>query len=94
MNLLKANLNSVLGMIGGAMPALLAAAAVPLGILAGRWTRSGAAGNAPPPDPVSRTAEICFLGIWAAAGIYLAATGNRFGEIAALPVGLLAGLAV
>lgn len=174
-NLLKANLNSVLGMIGGAMPALLAAAAVPLGILAGRWTRAEKTGNVPeqmaadgtnagakepgnapdqaaadetasestnpgnaaaqtasdgttsestPPentpeqapadgtdteaeepgnasdqtaptlDPLSRTAEICFLGIWAAAGIYLAATGNRFGEIAALPVGLLAGLAV
>lgn len=114
-NLLKANLNSVLGMIGGGIPALLAALAIPLGIVAARARRGKAAREEMPEaeavepgeprdrpadgaglggDPVPIIAEICFLGGWAAAGIYLASTGIRFGEIAALPTGQLAGLAV
>ena len=88
-NLLKGDLRSVLGRLGGLIPCVLAAAYLPLRLLTSRKKSGGRAEEA-----AALALETAFLGLWTAGGLYLTATGARFTRIAVLPVCVLAGLTV
>ncbi len=88
-NLLKGDLRSVLGRLGGVIPCALAAAYLPLRLLT-RRKKSVLL----PEDAAALAAETAFLGLWTAGGLYLTAAGDRFARIAVLPVCVLAGLTV
>ena len=90
---LKADNGSVLGRLGGLIPAALAAARLPAVLAVGRKEcKSGGESVRAAEDGIALTLEAVFLGLWAAAGIYLASTGRRFAETAVLPVCILCGL--
>ncbi|MBQ3277417.1 MAG: hypothetical protein IJH47_10300 [Oscillospiraceae bacterium] len=90
-DLLKGDLRSVLGRLGGLIPCVLAAAYLPLRLLTLRSER-GDAGEAAGKEPAALAMEAGFLGVWTAAGLVLVGTGVRFSRIAVLPVCVLAGL--
>ncbi|MBP1587382.1 MAG: hypothetical protein ILO53_03145 [Clostridia bacterium] len=95
--LVKANTGSVMGMLGGLIPCLLAAAAIPLAILilflkAKRKgvDASGGEGN----GVAELMVDAGFLLPWLVLSLYLAFSSVRYCEIAVLPVCLLCGTAV
>lgn len=88
--LLRADNATVLGALGGALPCLLAAAALPLtGALA---LKSPSRSPERQEALLSLIPEIGILGLWLAAGMVLSRSSMRFGEIAVLPLCVLAGL--
>ena len=93
-SLLATDLRSGLGAVGGILPCLFAAAAVPLGIICSRQPRK----EPDAPDRADRRiaalTEAAVMLLWLGFGVVLMKSRQRFTEIAALPAAVLAGLAV
>ena len=96
LSLLQAGLDTGVGALGGILPCLLALAALPLGIVLSRRKRKETDADAP--DRCDRRiavlTEAALLVLWLGFGVVLMRSRRRFTEIAALPVGVLAGLGV
>ena len=92
LRLLAGSASTVLGRLGGALPCLAALSALPLLALDAR--RRGKR------DGGDRHALLCLateagtLGLWLLVGLRLSLSSLRFTEIAVLPLGVLAGLAL
>ena len=93
-SLVKAELGSGIGSLGGILPCLFALAALPLGIILSRHRKNV-------PDAPERTdrriaalTELAMLLLWLGFGVVLMKSRRRFTEIAVLPAAVLAGLGV
>ena len=97
LELVKANTGSVMGMLGGLIPCILAAAAVPLAvvlIIVRRKRASAEDKETHDTDLVSVCVGAGFLLPWLVLSLYLAFSSIRYCQIAVLPVCLLCGHAV
>lgn len=92
LSLLSGNLYSAVGCMGGILPCLLIAAAVPLGLF--RTLRRKEHPEAPQRHDamIALLTEIGMLVLWLAFGVKLTETRRRFAEITALPGAVMAGL--
>ena len=92
----KANTKTLVGMLGGMFPCLMGLLAVPAGLL-GPVLERKYAGNEKRTDTQQSAdiaAETVYLGVWLLITGYLACIGNRFAELAVLPLSVLCGLLV
>ena len=97
LQLVQANTDSVLGLLGGAIPCVLAAAgllAAPVLLILGLRRGNGAEDDRDSRDVPALCTEIGFLTPWLLLSLKLAFTSVRYCEIAVLPVCILCGLAV
>ena len=94
LQLYKAHSQSLLGMLGGAMPCLFAALMIPLTVvfLIFPRKRTGEEAAERKKSIVPTVAEVAFFAPWLGFSLKYAFTGVRYAEIAVLPIAVMSGL--